>query len=374
MRQSLRTRAVLALLPALAGCGNAAGSASRSPVPPTAEFVLAAGDSTYWVTSNANGIRVRGAPIDLAQVDGRFVELYVVDHELSFAGADLIGQSVYRRDLQTGDSTLVYTDSLVPALARQYARAHPTDHRLGADEEPDQEPILRAAATLDLGAAHGRFVSFSLHTDVEREGVPLWHTSRRGVIDLSAGRAAMVSDVAGASTADVERRRDSTLQTLQLGRARLDPGSFSIATSAGGPAITYVLPGAGPGDAGQVLALDPIGFAQPAWWRDVASSLPMMSSSGARDVWAHGAYSVVVRYDSTGGARLAIRDSTSREWPVGPVAAPATHIFWLDAPHVDGPARNALLRAFDEAAAYGSDTKVASDQRRTARFVAAFLL
>ena len=298
----------------------------------------------------------------------------VVDRDLSFTGADLVGQRVYRRDLQSGDSVLVYTDSLVPALARQYARAHPSDHRLGAEEEPDQEPILRATATLDLGGAHGRFVSFSLHTDVEREGAPLWHTSRRGVIDLRTGHAATVSDVVGASAADVERQRDSALKTLRLGRTRLDPGSFSIATSAGGPAITYVLPGAGEGDAGQVLALDPIGFAQPAWWHDVASSLPMTSSSGSRDVWTHGAYSVVVRYDMTGSAQLTIRDSTSREWPVGPVSAPATHIFWLDAPHVDGRTRNALSRAFDEAAGYGSDTKVASDQRRAERFVAAILI
>lgn len=387
MRQLLLARALL-LLPALAGCGDAAHSASLSPAPPAAEFVLAAGDSTFWVTSDAKGIRVRGAPLDLAQVGGRFFELYVVDNDLSFTSADLVGQSVYRRDLRTGDSTVVFTDSLVPQLAREYARAHPDDHRIGPDEEPDEEPALRAIASLDIGAADGPFVSYSLHTDVEREAAPLWHMSRRGVIDLRTGRAATMADVVGTGVADVERRRDIALESALdsvrtsrdergvrasalLARYRLDPSSFSITTSDGGPAIAYALPGSGEGDAGHVLSLDPIGFAQPAWWRDVASSLPMTSSDGSREVWRHGAYSVVVRYDSAGDARLSIRDSTSREWPVGPVSAPATRIFWLDGPRLDGETRHALSRAFDEAAGYGSDTKVASGRRRSTLFLAA---
>ena len=375
MRLLLFARAILPLLPALVGCGDDALSGSRIPAPPAAEFVLAAGDSTFWVTGDAKGLRVRGAPLDLAKVGGRFFELYVVDNDLSFTSADLVGQSVYRRDLRTGDSLVVFTDSLVPQLAREYARAHPDDQRIAPDDEPDAEPLLRATATLDIGAAHGPFVSYSLHTDVERVRAPLWHVSRRGVIDLRTGRAATIADIVGAGAADVERQRDialrSVLASAPLAHYRLDPSSFSIQTAEGGPAIAYALPGAGEGDAGNVLSLQPIGFVQPAWWRDVASSLPMTSSNGRREVWHHGAYSVVVRYDSAGDAHLSIRDRTSREWPVGPVSAPATRIFWLDGPHLDGETRHALTRAFDDAAGYGSDTKVASGRRRAALFLTA---
>ena len=260
MRQLLLVRAFFLLLPVLAGCGDAARSASLSPAPPAAEFVLAAGDSTFWVTSDAKGIRVRGAPLDLAEVGGRFFELYVVDNDLSFTGADLVGQSIYRRDLRTGDSTVVFTDSLVPYLAREYGRANPDDHRLGKNEEPDEKPVLRATASLDIDAEYGPFVSYSLHTDVEREGTPLWHVSRRGVIDLRTGRAATLSDVVGPDTVDVERHRElalkSALDSIRasrdergirasalLSRYRLDPRSFSITTWDGGPAIAYALPG-----------------------------------------------------------------------------------------------------------------------------------
>jgi hypothetical protein len=315
-------------------------------------------------------------------VGGRFFELYVVDVDESFRGADLVGQAVYRRDLRTGDSLLVFRDTLVPQLAREYARLHPDDHRIGPDEEPDDEPLWRATATLDLGAEHGSFVSYSLHTDVERENEPLWHTSRRGVLDLTRGRPASLADVigAGADLSAVERRRDDALRSAidsvrasrdergaralaTLSHYHLDPASFSITTVDGGPAIAFALPGSGPGDAGHVLPLAPIRIGEPIWWREAAASLPVASADGARDVWRHGSYEVVVRYESTGDARLSLRDSTSREWPIGRVSAPATRIFWLDRPGFDADTRRALIRAFDEAAAYGEGSTIASDDR-----------
>ncbi len=368
-----RTALVLAVLFALSACRDAHPSAAP---PPSAEFVLSSGDSCYWVTVDDRGARVRGVPIELVRVDGRFYELFVVDNDLSFTGADLVGQSVYRRDLRSGDSALVFTDSLVPELAREYARAHPEDHRLDPGDEPDQDVQLRATATLDIDASHGPFASYSLHTDVERGTAPLWHVSREGVIDLRTGRSASLVDVVGGDVASIERDRDRALKDVidsvrsshdergqraaaELSHYRLDAASFSITTTAGGPAVSFALPGAGEGDAGHVLSLAPIGFPRPAWWRDVEASLPMRSSDQSRAVWRHGAYSVVVRYDAVGSASLSIRDSTSREWPIAPISGSAARIYWLDAPVLDGDTRHALTRAFNEAASYGADTKVA---------------
>ena len=268
-----------------------------------------------------------------------------------------MGQSVYRRDLRTGDSVIVFTDSLVPRLAEEYAIAHPDDRPLDADEEPDEDPELRATATLDLGAAHGPFVSYSLHTDVERAREPLWHTSRRGVLDLRTGRAATLAAVIGAQAADVEK---SARAAAGSPRDRFDAGSFAITTVDGAPAVAYALPGAGHGDAGHLLPLAPIRITEPIWWRDVAASLPTTFADGAREVWRHDGYAVVVRYDSTGDASLSLRDSTSREWKVGHVSGPATRIYWLDRPVLDGETRHALSRAFSEAAGYGSERRVAA--------------
>lgn len=377
MRHPPRTAFALALLLVLPACRDVRRSAAP---PPSAEFVLSSGDSCYWVTIDGRGTRVRGVPIELVRVNGRFYELYVVDNDLSFTGADLVGQSVYQRDLRSGDSTLVFTDSLVPQLALEYARAHPEDHRLDQGEEPDQDAQLRATATLDIDASHGPFASYSLHTDVERGTAPLWHVSRAGVIDLRTARAARLADVVGGDVGPVERDRDRAMQDVidsvrssrdergrraaaELSHYHLDPTSFAITTAAGGPAVSFALPGAGEGDAGHVLSLAPIGFARPAWWRDVEASLPTRSSDESRAVWRHGAYSVVVRYDAVGSASLSIRDSTSREWPIAPISGRAARIYWLDAPTLDGDTRHALTRAFNEAASYGMDTKVAVSRR-----------
>ncbi|MDQ2666318.1 MAG: hypothetical protein M3Z05_09945 [Gemmatimonadota bacterium] len=378
MRYLPRPCLLVVLILAVTGCHDTRTDAA--PPPPPAEFVITAGDSSYWVTIDARGTRVRGAPLELARMNGRFYELYVVDDDMSFSGADLVGQSVYRRDLRTGDSTIVFTDSLVPQLAREYARAHPTDHRLDPGEEPDEDVELRATATLDIESSHGPFASYALHTDVERGNAPLWHVTRQGVIDLRSGHPARLSDVVERDVASLERSRDRAMHDVldsvrvshdargqraaaELGHYHLDPTSFSITTAAGGPAISFALPGAGEGDAGHVLSLEPIAFPQPAWWREVAATLPTHSSDQSRAIWRHGAYSVVARYDSTGGTSLAIRDSTSREWPIAPLSGTAERIYWLDAPAVDGDTRHALTRAFDEAASYGTDTKVAVRRR-----------
>lgn len=350
----------VALVLAAQGCRDTQRSEAPAPPPPGAEFVLSAGDSAFWITSDSAGIRSRGAPIELARLDERFVELYIVDDDLSYPGADLVGQSVYRRDLRTGDSVLVFRDSIVPALAREYARDNPGERPLRADEEPDDDPALLATATIELGAAHGPFVSYSLHTDVERGTSPLWHVSRRGVFDLRSGKAASIADITGnAATARTvldSARRDP----------RLDVASFAITTVDGRPAIAWAIPGAGHGDDAQLAPLDPIPFDEPAWWTDNASALPVTSADGTRDVWRHRRYSVVVRYDSVGDATLSLRDSTSREWKVGAVSAPAMRIYWLDTPTFDGDARTALARAFHEASTYGAEPgRVAMAHSRT---------
>lgn len=364
----------------LAGATGCRDASSRAPAPaPPADFVIAAGDSVFWVTSAGGEVSLRGAPLELARVDGRFYEVYVADDDRSFEDALLIGQRIYRRDLLSGDSLLVYEDTIVPRLAVQYARLHPDDRPLRPDEETSDDPLWHATSTVEVADLHGRFLSYSIHADIERGDAPLWHTSRRGVLDLLLAAPASLAAVAGDATPDVERRRVAVATiTLDSVRAnggdedraraaavlpsyRLDPQSFSLTTADGSPAVAYALSGEGAGEAGHLLALPPIPIGEPAWWKEVAVTLPIPSADGTRDTWRRTAYDVVVRYDSVGsGAELSLRDRTSREWPVGRLPTPASRIFWLDHPAVDTVARKALLRAFDESARYDENVRSAS--------------
>ncbi|MDB4881544.1 MAG: hypothetical protein JWL95_310 [Gemmatimonadetes bacterium] len=383
---SLRHAAAVAAFVALAAAGCRDAVPGVPVPPPPADFVLSAGDSAFWVTSGAAGLRVRGAPLELARVNGRFYEIYVADDDRSFEDAELVGQRIYRRDLITGDSLLIYEDTIVPHVARLYARLHPDDVRLDPRDEGTDDPLWRATTTIDLADLYGPFLSYTLHTDVERNDAPLWHTSRRGVLDLATGREATLTTVVGGDEASVARRRSevvaTTLDSVRSGgdridRARtaallhsyrLDPQSFMLTTVDGQPAVAYALSGQGAGEAGHLLALPPIPIGEPAWWRDVAVTYPISSSDGLRDVWRNGRYDVVVRYDSTGGpAQLVLRDSTSREWMVGRIPAPARRVFWLDQPPIDTIARRALARAFDESVLYDESVRSASFRPRSGR-------
>jgi len=379
--RSIPSLAALVLLLG-AGCRDAAPPTGG---PPAADFVLAAGDSSYWVTSDHGSIRMRGAPLELARVDGRFYELYVEDDDRSFEDAVLVGQRVYRRDLVSGDSLLVYEDTIVPHLAQLYARLHPDDSRIDPGDDTNDDPLWRATATVDLTDLHGPFLSYGLHVDVERDDASPWHTSRRGVIDLSTGRTASLARVAAGDLAPIRKRRTlavaATLDSVRSGGDRIDrartadllssyrlePDGFALTLVDGEPAVSYALAGTGSGEAGHLLELPPIRIGEPAWWAEVAPTLPVGSADGRRDVWRHGRYDVVVRYDSTADvARLLLRDSTSQEWLVGRVPAPALRIFWLDKPKADSAARRALARAFDESALYDETARTASWRGRPA--------
>lgn len=375
-------RAALALI-FVVGAIACRGPAPDTGRPPAADFVLSAGDSSYWVTSAAGAVRVRGAPLELARIDGRFYELYVADDDRSYEDAVLIGQRIYRRDLVTGDSLLVYEDTVVPRLAVQYARLHPDDVRLQPSDEASDDPLWRATTTIDLVDLHGPFLSYTLHADVERDDADAWHTSRRGVIDLSTGRPASLARVAGGDAAHILKRRTLAVAAVmdsvhaggdRIDRARtasllraynLDPSGFMLTTVDGGPAVAYALSGRGVGDEGHLLELPPIPLGEPRWWTEAVASLPVASADGSRQVWRHGRYEVLAREDSSATvARLLLRDSTSREWPVGQVPVPALRIYWLDTPPLDSVARRALARAFDESALYDEAVRSASLPRR----------
>ncbi|HWC44848.1 MAG TPA: hypothetical protein VG868_01935, partial [Casimicrobiaceae bacterium] len=121
----------LVLLAASGACAAPRdGGGTRAPSPPPAEFLVATQDSTFWISTAEAKVRARGAPLILARYDGRFYEIFIADDDRSYADALLVGLRLYRRDLERGDSAVVFEDSIVPRVAREYGRAHPGAHPL----------------------------------------------------------------------------------------------------------------------------------------------------------------------------------------------------------------------------------------------------
>ncbi len=366
---------VAAALVVLAACTR--HEADRAP---KAEFIMIAGDSAYWVQNDGRGVKVRGSPLVLARVDGRFEELYVVDEDRSFENALFVGQRLYQRDLITGDSAEIFRDTVVPRLSERYERRNPEARRLAPDEDPGEEPAVSASAEVSVLAVHGPFLSIEYHVDTAGATDDGWHMTRHAVIDLRTSKQVSLSDVVGQEEASsvLTRARRLFRQTLDSVRAdarpaaqraarsiahfRFDPTSFSLAAPNSTLMIAFSAPGAGTGGEGFTMPMRPLAVHEPAWWAEVREALPSATRE-REERWAAGPYTVKALYDTVSQpATITLIDSTGHEFPVTSVTPPVHRIYWLDRPPIDKVQRSALTRAFDEAAQYDATTRTAQHE------------
>jgi hypothetical protein len=358
---------------------------------PRAEFLLAAADSTFWVATASGATKIRGAPMILAKYDGRFYEVYADHQDLSYPDAQFLGDRIYRRDLVTGDSTVVMIDTLVPRMAREYAAAHPDERPLGPNHDDDTDPETAVTAEFDILDVFGPYLSYEYHVDVEVPDKTLWHATRQGVLDLRTAKAPRVSDLIGRDraarlTQDARRaysvmvdsivRVEPTLkgedrQTAEaLARLTFDESSFTLNSVDGQLAVTFSVPGHGEGVAGEIVELDPQPVDSVAWWPAVASGQPLSDDEG-NDRWSGSGsrYQIIARYDTSRTlARLSLADGGEREWPIATVQAPLFQVLWLDNPPVPDADRKALLRAFSHAASYDQHARIAAGPAKSRYF------
>ncbi|GAC1698879.1 MAG: hypothetical protein NVS9B3_16170 [Gemmatimonadaceae bacterium] len=365
-----------ALTLAIAAC-----RASRPGAPPPgAEFLVAAGDSTFWVTSDSGGVRVRTSPMLLAHYAGKFTEIYTIDDDRSFYDAIFVGQRLYRRDVATGDSTLIFADTVIPALARAYGVAHPKEKPLVPEDDASDDPVTVASAELNVTELHGPYVSFEYRAQIRTADDRGGGVARRGVLDLRTGERATLSRVFGAGVARrvvasgrrafaaaidsiaavPDKRAQRAAQAAS--ELRFDSASFALVDVKREPAVEFVLSGTSDATRGLTLPLAPIQTGSVSWWADARETLPTDGENGASR-WVHAGYEVLARHDSsTGRATLAIRNRTSRrEWKVGRLPSPVIRIYWLDSPPLDSLSRRALGHAFDESLFYSEDARSASN-------------
>jgi hypothetical protein len=354
-------------------------SKEATVAPPAAEFLVAAGDSTFWVTSERAGAKLRGSPMVLARLDSRFLELYVEDDDQSYENALFVSQRLFQRDLISGDSTEIFRDTLVAALAERYEAKHPDARRLAPDEDPGEEPAISATAEVSVLGVHGPFLSIEYHVDTVGTGDDTWHMTRHIVVDLRTGKQATLADVLGPGDANTvlgrarklyketvdsirrDRRPAARKAAQAIAHFKFDPSSFSLVAPNGTLMIAFSAPGQGFGGEGFVLPVRPIPVTEPSWWTDARVALPT-STREREELWSRGTYTVKALYDTSARpVRLVIADSAGREFAVGGVTAPVHRIYWLDRPPIDRAQRTALQKAFDEAALYDDAARASLD-------------
>jgi len=158
------------------------------PPPPVAEFLVSAGDQTYWIRSDNSGLRIRGSPLILARTGGRYYEIFVGEIDRSFPRALLSGERVFRRELATGDSAVIYDDTTVVRLSDEYHRKHPTAQLLGPDDDPEDDIEITAVGETDVLNVLGPYVALEHRLSIERADEHDMDDTTRTVIDLRNGK------------------------------------------------------------------------------------------------------------------------------------------------------------------------------------------
>jgi hypothetical protein len=375
----------------LAG-GGAACADRQEPARalPTAEFLFAAGDSTYWVRSGGDGMRVRSAPILLTQVDGGLVEIFITDDRAEYPDASFATVRLWSRALQSPDSTPLFADSTVLRELAAWRRAHPRETEVDPlDEETPEDPRTVVQDEIEILDVHGPYLTFEHLLNADIDGGPEHiHSGRRYVIDVRSGRRMQVADLLGAdearrvlaaARASLAQLTDSITRAGAAGDERaaaavetmgsfvFDSASFGLTDLARAPAIAFMVPGNGTDGEALALHLPPIAVAAPSWWPAVQATLPEWSADSSRVRWVRERYEVAARPSADGNAlALSLAGTTGadrREWPVATVGAPAYQLIALESPALDSAARSALSRAFDVSTALDGLVQRASVRR-----------
>jgi len=336
----------------------------------------------YWVQSDSSGIKVRRSPMLLTEHEGRFYELYLTDVDRSYYDAVILGQRVWRRDIETGDSLLLVADSLMVALADDYAARHPQELPLSSEEDAAEEPATHATTETELLDVAGPFLTIEEHVDIDVVGNRDVHLTRRAVVDVRDGHFVGIPELVGEVQArDVfsEGRRLLGVALDSIRRARderarraetaltgfvFDSLSYALVDEGGKPAVAFLVPGRGVRAGGYALPLPPIPVVEGPWWTPIRAGLPTGAAGGdGTSEWRGAPYDVLSRDDSTGdGATISVRIAPN-EWVVTRVQAPIRRVLRLDLPRTSPRTFEALRRAFDESALYSGQVSTASWRR-----------
>ncbi len=375
----------------VAACGDRALAGEALP---PAEFLFAAGDSTYWVRSGGDGMRVRSAPILLTEVDGRLFEIFLGDDGAEYPDASFASARLWSRELQHRDSTQLFGDSTVMHELAVWRRAHPRDTEIDpADEEMPDDPRTVVSDEIEIIDVHGPYLTVEHLLNVDLDGGPPHrHEGRRMVVDVRSGATASLDALVGAGearrvtaaaraslaqlidsirTAGAAGDERASVATESIDSFRFDSTSFGITDIGRDPAVAFMVPGHGTDGEALALYLPPITVKAPVWWKSVRATLPKWAKDSARVTWDRAKYEIAARPSADGDALALVliggAAGKSHEWPIATVAAPAYQLIPLDTPPIDSAARAALSRAFDISTSLDGLVQRASWPRRTPR-------
>jgi hypothetical protein len=322
------------------------------------DALIAAGDSLYWLRADSTGLRLRGVAMTIAQLDGRFHEIYSVEDDHSFYDAVFVGQGVYRRDLQGPDSMLVVRDTLIPRLAAAYAAANPRERQLRPDEPANEYARTVATVMFEDFDVFGPFLSYDHVVEVDVVGGSTVRTMRRVIADMRTGEGASLDGLFGKGTAAqmLATAQEDLAASADPTAWRVEASSFRLGGTADTVIVTFEAVAIDSELGTETLSLTPIAVPAPEWWRALRGERPLTVEPVTRYVSADLELSAAALADD-GRTTITLRDAASRLWEAGKVTGEVRRVYWLDSTVTPGT-RDALSRAFDDAVLYSGEARI----------------
>jgi hypothetical protein len=171
------------------------GCSLPEPRPPAGEFLVADGSSTYWVTSSQAGIHARVSPLILTRAGGRYYEVFVGESTRSYTDAIFSAEPIYRRDLVTGDTTILWQDPKINAWENVYLAHNPSAQLLDPDDDNEDAVSLSATGESDILGVVGKYVLYTHRSMIQNAEVERADTAR-GIIDVGLGKDVPMSVLA----------------------------------------------------------------------------------------------------------------------------------------------------------------------------------
>lgn len=346
--------------------------------PPAIEFLVASGDSTFWVRADADGIHVRSGPLLLTQFEARLYQVSIAEEITDFLDAEFVSERLIASALGEEDSVVLVQDEGVPAARERWQRAHPGEEPIDILEEDAPEPESSAADFLEVINVHGPWVSWAHALDIDvRPDMGHRHQRRRGVSDIRTGERVALRDLVSEQEAlRLEAAGRASLDTVldvvrqasderaararsTLGTFLFDAASYSLTDVGLRPAITFHVGGTSADGEALELLLSPIVLAEsPRWWEGVSATLPVWSPDSLTVEWSIGSARVLGTVDSA-RTRIALElmdlsqpdaQRVGHRWPIAVVPMPTYQFLPLDSLTFGARQREALLDAFAYAA------------------------
>jgi len=137
------------------------------------------------------------SPLILTRAGGRYYEIFVGETTRSYQDAVFSAEPIYRRDLVSGDTTVLWKDPKISDWEKVYLAKNPAAQLLDPGDDNDQDAVsLSATGESDILGVVGPYVLYTHSATIESPDTERADTAR-GVLDMRIAKPVSIASIVG---------------------------------------------------------------------------------------------------------------------------------------------------------------------------------